>query len=191
MKPSPSGPPGLALSDVVGPAVTAVVGGFLILIAWRINPMMCVLVSLGTAGAVGLATAMRTADWNLLKLSSFHVLTTGLIGAVAAGFAIAMCLDYNRIAGTDKTPLEIGRIAAGVFLGPLVGPIANPGAGERVDAIVRTGILALFVISGAAPFLLVRRRVSTPAALVAWIGFLCGLLLWFLGALVSLAVFLS
>ena len=113
------------------------------------------------------------------------------LAAAASGMAVRGCQDYKVVAGTDKTPGHIVRISAAVLAGPLVGPIANPGAGEAPQARRWTAILFAVLLISAGPFLFVRRAVPLAIALICWMGFVAASILWFSGAMISLGVFLS
>jgi hypothetical protein len=135
------------------------------------------LVPLSLAGlsAVSLALAVRSrSDWRMLKLGYWHCTVWLGLGAAASAMAVSGCLNYNTIAGTDKTPGHIVQISAAVLAGPLVGPIANEGAGEAPQARRWTAILFTVLVVAAGPFLFVRTSI-----------------LWFFGAMISLGVFLS
>ena len=111
--------------------------------------------------------------------------------AAATGLAVHGCLDYNVVAGTDKTSAHIVQISAAMLAGPIVGPVANPGAGEYPQAWTWTAILIAVLLLAASPFLFVRRIVPFAVALICWTAFLAATILWFFGAMISLAVFLS
>jgi len=113
------------------------------------------------------------------------------LAAVATGLAVFGCLDFNAIAGTNKTPRHIVQISAAVLAGPMVGPVANPGAGEYPQARTWTAILFAVVFLAASPFLFLRRIVPLAVVLICWTEFLAATILWFLGAMISLGVFLS
>ena len=152
------------------------------------------LVPLGLAGlsAVSLALAVRSrSDWRMLKLGYWPCAVWLGLGAAASGMAVSGCLDYNAVAGTDKTPGHIVPISAAVLAGPLVGPIANAAAGESPQAWTWTAILFTVLIVAAGPFLFVRRIVPVPVALICWMVFVAASILWFFGAMISLGVFLS
>lgn len=91
------------------------------------------------------------------------------MASIATGFAVNDCLDYNTVAGTDKTPTHIIQISATVLAGPMVGPVANPAAGEYPQARTWTGILFALLFVATTPFLLERRVVRIPVALICWI----------------------
>jgi hypothetical protein len=143
-------------------------------------------------GTACLAMAIRRArSWRMLALSYWHLVIWLGLGAAASGLAVRGCLAYNTVAGTDKTPQHILRISAAVLTGPMVGPVANPGAGERPMAWRWTAILFTALCLAAGPFLLVRRTVLLAVALISWIGFVAASVLWFFGAMISLVIFLS
>lgn len=54
-----------------------------------------------------------------------------------------------------------------------------------------TAILFAVLFLAVSPFLFVRRIVPLAVALICWIAFLAATILWFFGAMISLAVFLS
>lgn len=127
----------------------------------------------------------------MLKLGPWHLAIWLALAAAASGLAVHACLGYNSVAGTDKTSGHMVQISAAMLAGPLVGPVANPGAGERPQARTWTAILFTIWIMAASPFLFVRRIVPAAVALICWLAFVAATLLWFFGALVSLGVFLS
>jgi hypothetical protein len=133
----------------------------------------------------------RRSDWQMLK---FGFCQTGIwlgLASLASALTVLGCLDYNKVAGTDKTQRHIIQISAAALAGPMVGPVANPAAGEMPQARRWAAILAsvLFVVTS--PFLFVRRRVSVAVACLCWAAFILGTILWFFGAMISLGVFLS
>jgi len=127
-----------------------------------------------------------------LRLSLWHLgLWLGL-AACAAAMSVSVCLRYNQVAGTDKTPGHIARIAVAVMAGPMVGPVANPGStGFRRQTVGLTVGLASVLLVSLSPFVLRKAPVSKPVFAVAWAGFLLASVVWFLGAIVSLGVYLS
>ena len=130
-----------------------------------------------------------------LRLTWWHLgLWLGL-AVVAGGISLRACLRYNEVAGTDKSPAHIAAITVGVLAGPLVGPVANPHSGSFFKApptvIAATlGLLGVQLLA-LAPFLFVKRAVSTAVFAAAWTGFIAAAGLWFGAALVSLGVHLS
>lgn len=129
--------------------------------------------------------------WTTLKLGALHVAIWLILGLTTSIMAIHTCLEYNKIAGTDLTKAQMSSIGVAVFLGPLVGPIANPGAtGEFAQARQLTFFLFIVVLAGTSPFLIIRRQVSKVVALGAWLGFVSASVVWFFGALLSLGLFL-
>jgi len=149
-------------------------------------------VTLAGLSAVSLAVAVgRGSNWRMLKLGNWHFASWLALAAAATGLAVRGCLDYNVVAGTDKTPAHIVQISVAVLAGPMVGPVANPGAGEYPQAWTLTVILFAVLFLAASPFLFVRRIVPIAVALTCWITFLAATILWFLGAMISLSVFLS
>ncbi len=181
----------IRLQQLAAPAITALVAAAVCLATWFVSPIISIPLILIGSGAVGVAIAMQSPKWTTLKLSPYHLVIWGLVGITAAAFALRGCLSYNEIAGTDKTPLHILQICTAVFAGPLVGPIANSGAGADREAVNWTLTLLVLVLVGLSPFLLVRRPVSKYVAASAWIGFLAVSVVWFMGAMISLAFFLS
>jgi len=175
----------------LGPALVAVVTLAVFEATFPRYPLACLVLTQIGAGVLGIATAMQSPEWRRLNLNVTHLFVVLLVGGVTAGFAVWTCVEYNRVAGTDKTAWEIARIAVGVSGGPLVGPIANPAAGEVPAALTASAILMGILAAGVSPFVVARRTVSPVVALCCWAGFLAGTVLWFLGAIVSLAVFLS
>lgn len=126
-----------------------------------------------------------------LKLSVCH-LAIWLVLALAAGaVAVQVCLRYNTAAGTDLTCSHILWIGISVLFGPMVGPMANPQAGETMRAAQWTVALVALVLGSLSPFTFLKRPVTTGVAVLCWIGFICAACLWFASALVSLGFFLS
>jgi hypothetical protein len=143
-------------------------------------------------GAASLTMALRRgSSWRMLKLGYWHLAIWLAMGAAASGLTVRGCLDYNTVAGTDLTPEHIARISAAALAGPMIGPVANPGAGETPMAWRWTAILFAVLLVAASPFLFVRRIVPWAIALVSWLGFVAALVLWFFGAMISLGIFLS
>ena len=125
-----------------------------------------------------------------LRLSVRHVLLW-LILAVIAGFIAAWaCIDYNKYAGTDLESGHIALISVSVLTGPMVGPVANPAAGDDF-AIVLTAIVSPAMILSICPFVFIRRPVRLSTAALAWSGFIVCSLLWFGSSILSLAQYLS
>jgi hypothetical protein len=143
-----------------------------------------------SAGNLALAIRRRS-NWRMLRLGRWHLAVWLALAAVATGFSVGGCLDYNVVAGTDKTPTHIVQISAAVLAGPMVGPVANPGAGEYPQAWTWTAILFGVQFLAASPFLFVRRVVHPAVALICWTVFFAATVLWFFGAMISLGVFLS
>lgn len=151
-----------------------------------------VLLVLSASGLAALAVTVCAARaWTTLKLSLWHLFIWLTIGLAAASLAVWICWDYNQIAGTDKTPAHVAQISAAVFAGPLVGPVANPGAGEIDFARQKTAILLVIMLLGTSPFMVVRQIVPTWVAVIAWLTFTFVSVVWFLGAILSLILFLS
>lgn len=145
----------------------------------------------GLSAASFLMAVRHRSDWRILKPGYWHLGIWLALGAGASGLSVRGCLDYNEVAGTDKTPAHIVQISAAALAGPLVGPVANPGAGEWLEARRWTAILAVVLLLSAGPFLMVRRVVPLSVALIFWLGFVAASVLWFFGAMISLGVFLS
>lgn len=151
-------------------------------------------VPLGLAGlsAANLLLAVRRGqNWRMLKLGHWHFAIWLAWAAAASSLAVHGCLDYNTIAGTDKTPGHIVQISAALLAGPMVGPVANPAAGETPQAWRWTAILFTILFMATCLFLFVRRIVPLAIALLCWMTFLAATILWFFGAIISLGVFLS
>lgn len=149
-------------------------------------------ISLAGLSAVNLALAIcRGSNWRMLGLGHWHFASWLALATAATALAVHGCLDYNVVAGTDKTPAHIVQISAAVLAGPMVGPVANAGAGEYPQAWTWTVILFAVQFLAASPFLFVRRIVPFAVALICWTAFLAATTLWFFGAMISLAVFLS
>lgn len=145
----------------------------------------------GISAASIVLAVRRGSDWRMLKLGCWHLAIWSGLAAAATGMAVRGCQDYNAIAGTDKTPEHIVQISAAVLGGPLVGPIANPGAGEAPQAWRWMAILFTILLLSAGPFLFVRRAVPLAVASICWLAFVAASVLWFFGAMISLGVFLS
>lgn len=149
-------------------------------------------ISLAGLSAANLVLAVRRgSNWRMLKLGHWHFAIWFAFAAAAAGLAVRCCLDYNAIAGTDKTPGHIVQISIALLAGPIVGPVANPASGVAPEAWKWTGILFAALFVGASPFLFVRRIVSRTIGLICWVAFVATTILWFFGAMISLGVFLS
>lgn len=181
----------IRLQQLVAPSITALIAAAICVATWFINPILSIPLILIGSGAVGVAIAMQSPKWTTLKLSIYHLVIWGLVGGTAAAFALRGCLSYNEFAGTDKTPFHILQICSSVFAGPLIGPIANPGGGAVSGTVNWTLALLVLVLVGLSPFLVVRRPVSWQLAALAWIGFLAVSVVWFMGAMISLAFYLS
>jgi hypothetical protein len=178
-------------------SVAALMSGMLFLafglaaVRW-LGSVWLIPISLVGLSAASFALAVRSgSSWRMLKLDYWHGAIWLALAATASSLAVRGCLDYNAVAGTDKTPGHIVQISAAVLAGPLVGPIANPGAGERPQAFAWTAILFTIMLLAAGPFLLVQRTVPIAIALICWISFVAATILWFFGAMISLAFFLS
>ena len=131
----------------------------------------------------------------ILRLTWWHFgLWLGL-AMVAGGISLRACLRYNEVAGTDKSPAHIAAITVGVVAGPLVGPVANPSHSNPLrvpPAVIAATVLLLGAqVLALAPFVLVKRAVSTAVFATAWAGFITVTCLWFGAALVSLGTYLS
>jgi hypothetical protein len=147
---------------------------------------------LAAASSACLAMALRTRrPWRTLKVGYWHLTIWLGLATAATGLSVKGCQDYNKVAGTDKTPGHITWISAATLAGPLVGPVANPGAGEARMARTWTLILAAVLLLSLSPFLLVRRVAHAAIAVASWTGFVAASVLWFFGAMISLGVFLS
>ncbi len=181
----------IRLQQLAAPAITALVAAAVCVATWFISPIVSIPLILISSGAVGVAIAMQSPKWTTLKLNIHHLVIWGLVGTAAAAFALRGCLSYNEVAGTDKTPLHILQICTAVFAGPLVGPIANSGAGADRVAVNWTLTLLVLVLAALSPFLLLRRPVSKYIAAIAWIVYLAVTVVWFMGAMISLAFYLS
>ena len=151
-------------------------------------------ITLATLSITSLVLAVRQrTDLRMLKLGYWHFALWLALAAAASALAVNGCLSYNEIAGTDKTREHIVQISAAVLAGPMVGPVANEGAGTAAAAVAWkiTAILLVILFSAASPFLLVRRRVHWSVALFCWIIFIAASILWFTSAMAFLANFLS
>lgn len=142
-------------------------------------------------GANVMLAVYRKSNCRALNLEHWPIAAWLALATIATGFTVHGCLEYNKIAGTDKTAGHIIQISAATLAGPMVGPVANPGAGEYPQARKWTGILFVVLLLATSPFLLVRRVVSIPIAVICWLAFLGATILWFFGAMISLGVCLS
>lgn len=130
-----------------------------------------------------------------LRLTWVHLGLWLSLAAVAGVISLRTCLRYNEVAGTDKSPAHIAAITVGVLAGPLVGPVANPHPSNPLRVpptiIAATGLLLGTQLLALAPFVLVKRAVSTAVFAAAWAGFIVVACLWFGAALVSLGFHLG
>ncbi len=127
-----------------------------------------------------------------LRLSVWHVVIWCALALLMAATAVYACQEYNVIAGTDKTPAHIARIALAVVTGPWVGPVANPGANDVNEALwIATVVLIGLQLLSLVPFVVLRRPVSTLTAASAWLCFFGATVLWFVSAGLSLGHHLS
>src|SRR5262245_48605756 len=70
-----------------------------------------------------IAAALRWGpNWRMLKPGVWHLAVWLCLATAASAMTSYGCLQYNEIAGTDKTPRHIARISAAALGGPLVGP---------------------------------------------------------------------
>lgn len=156
------------------------------------GPVWIVTLLVGSLAAGALLLAVRRGtSWKMLKPGWWHVAVWLVLATAATGMAANGCLQYNEIAGTDKTPVHIARISAATLAGPLVGPVANEGAGEAPQARRWAAVLFAVWCLAAGPFLVVRRTVPWQVAAVCWAAYIAATVLWFFGAMISLGVFLS
>lgn len=163
------------------------------LVRWLDTPWLAPASVLGASVACFVFAARRRLSWRMLRPGLWHAGVWLLLGALASALAVQGCRNYNEVAGTDKTEGHIAQVAAMTLAGPLVGPVANPGAGSESASTARRWAVILFVVQLAvfAPALFVRRPVAWPIAVLVWLAFLTATLLWFYGAMISLMVFLS
>lgn len=130
-----------------------------------------------------------------LRLTWWHLGLWLALAVVAGVISLRACLRYNDVAGTDKSSAHIAVIAAAVLAGPLVGPVANPHHSNPFHIPLKLVVitLALAGVQGLAlaPFLVVKRAVSTALFGAAWAGFIAASVLWFGAAMVSLGFYLS
>lgn len=167
------------------------VATFLAALRW-LGTVWVIPISLASISCANLALAIqRRSHWRRLTLGHWPVCIWSALAALATTGAVHGCLEYNKIAGTDKSPAHIVQISAVTLAGPLVGPVANPGAGEAPQARLWTAMLFAVLFLATTPFLFVRRAVSIPLALMCWFAFVGATVLWFFGAMISLGVFLS
>jgi hypothetical protein len=127
-----------------------------------------------------------------LRLSLWHLGIWLGLAACAAAMSVSVCLSYNEVAGTDKTPGHIACIAVAVMAGPMVGPVANPGStGFRSQTVGLTVVLGGVLLVSLSPFVFRKAPVSKPVFAVVWAGFVLASVVWFFGAIVSLGAYLS
>jgi hypothetical protein len=125
-----------------------------------------------------------------LRLTRWHVMLWLAMGGIAAWMARDICLNYNQIAGTDLTTPHMTRVCLSVYLGPLTGPIANPGANDWPLAWRWAIPLLAIQMATLGPFLISKNPVHPVLAVTAWLAFTGASGLWFFGALLSLGLFL-
>ena len=133
---------------------------------------------------------MPTSSFGQFRLGYWHLGIWLILWFVTALMARYTCTEYNKIAGTDLTPEHMLRISASMVFGPMVGPIANPGAGNafRGMAMRLTGFLLFLQIVAICPFIFFGRNMPLWATILSWIFFVvCGMA-WFYGGLVSLGL---
>lgn len=156
------------------------------------GPVWIVTLVVGGLAAGSLLLAARPGtSWRMLTPGWWHAAVWLGLATAATGLAANGCLQYNEVAGTDKTPAHIARISAATLAGPLVGPVANPGAGESPQARRWAAVLFAVWCLAASPCLVVRRTVPWPVAALCWAAYTAATVLWFFGAMISLGVFLS
>lgn len=143
------------------------------------------------SGACLILAVRQASNWRMLKLGYWHCVIWFGLATAASGLTVRGCLNYNTVAGTDKTDGHILQISAATLAGPMTGPVANSGAGEAPMARRWTAILLTVQFMTVCPFLFVRRPVPLVFALTCWIAFVSATILWFFGAMISLGVFLS
>ena len=108
-----------------------------------------------------------------------------VVGWMAAGlciFATALLLATSLMVRNVQVPLTtfliVGPAAAGLaILGPLLGPMMNPGGGFTAGLQLSTVALPV-LLSGLAPFAFRRRPVRLGTAVMAWCSFVTALLFW-------------
>ena len=150
-----------------------------------------VVLALGSVLSFALAVR-RGVSWRMMRFWPWPLAVWMALAALASSFAVGGVLDYNTVAGTDKTSTHIIQISAAVLAGPMVGPVANSAATNEIpDARRWTAILAGVLFAACSPFLFVHRLVSPILAVLCWTLFISGTLLWFFGAMISMGVFLS
>lgn len=133
---------------------------------------------------------MMTETARRLKLTWAHLVVVGVLWLASAAVTVTGCLNYNRIAGTDKTPRHITIIAGSMPMGPLAGHVANPSGGFRYG-LRWFLILCPVPLLALCPFLFVRREVPLKTLVAAWIGFVAGMTFWFFSSVVSVGIYLS
>jgi len=169
------------------------VGAACLAFRW-LGTLWSVPLSLASLSIVNLLLAVRRgSDWRMLKLGHWHLALWLAVASTASALAIRGCESYNEVAGTDKTPWHMIQISAAVLTGPMVGPVANSGAGAPAIAMAWqwSAILLVILLVATSPFLFVRRQVPVILALLCWATFLGATVLWFFGAMISMGVFLS
>lgn len=127
-----------------------------------------------------------------MRFTRYHLLLWGVLWILSGLIAIRVCITYNEIAGTDKTPQHIAAIAIGTVFGPMVGPFANSGnIGAPISVLVWTGALIATLVASALPFVWPQRPVARWIHGVAWCGFFVASAVWFGAAIFSLGYYLS
>ncbi|MCD6052041.1 MAG: hypothetical protein K0Q55_3459 [Verrucomicrobia bacterium] len=126
-----------------------------------------------------------------LHLTRWHLVIWLSLALLAAAGAVSSCLSYNQVAGTDKTPGHIARIATAVVIGPMAGPVANPAATDlRIFTRILTMILLGIMLLSTLPFILMKKPVTKGYFILAWGSFVVTSAAWFFSALVSIGMHL-
>lgn len=125
-----------------------------------------------------------------LKLGRAHLIIVGIGWLLAASMTVKACLNYNQIAGTDKTPQHIAFVAAITPVGPLTGHFINSSAGGFQNGLQWFLILSPILVLAISPFLFLRREVGLVTQIAAWTGFVVGVGFWFFTSVISVGMYL-
>ena len=126
-----------------------------------------------------------------LRIGKRHLFIWLPLSLLAMASAAWACVEYNRVAGTDITPVGMARIAAAMNFGPFLGPLIS-GTGFREEFYRRmVPVPVVLLVIGWLPFLLVRRPVGRPVRVAAWALNLLAGFVWFASAGLSLGYYLS
>jgi len=123
-------------------------------------------------------------DATKLKPTKLHLLIWLGFGSFVAAWVMLPLLKYSKM-----TTGQIALISISVFLGPVVGPIANPGANAMVAVKWTLGYGAFFALS-CLPFIF-KASVTEHWKRWAWAFYVFASFLWFFAAWVSLQMYMS